>query len=827
MNPPRLRRSASLTPATATACFAAALALTAATGCGDDGQVQAAADTADAAAAPDADGVTPADTGAPAGCAGAPDGRACDDGDPCTTSDRCDGGVCVGGDSLACSDPSPCRAGRCEPGVGCVFSDLDDGEACTLSCFTAATCKSGRCEPALGSAKPCPDSSDPCVDRWSCDSATGTCSIPIFAPTGSPCDLDDDVCSLDRCDGDGACVASGALDTCAQQSQNNPCWTYTCVKKTGCTRTSFVLGASCDDLNPCTLSDTCKLLPSGQEGCLGTPFDIDDKNPCTDDACLAGAVTHTPIDGIVCTTPLDLCDGVGLCQAGLCNTSPVVQCDDHDPCTLDRCDPATGACLHDPAPDGGACDDQDACTTLDRCAAGACKGLTLGNCCGNGYCEAGETCGCDADCHGQPCDAPDACTDNATCQGGLCLGELVPACCGNGLCEPGETCACAADCQGQPCAAADACVTAATCQPDGACGGGQPLAVCCGDGVCSASELCDCALDCAGEGCDDGDPATNDDLCQSNGTCAGVACPAGNEGAYAPTASGTLSGTHVYTSLHIPSGVVIRGAGTAPLDITVCGDAVIAGTLSVSGGDGQFSWSVNATNGNPSGAPGGAGGTACCGGGIGGTGGHSPASSGATGGGTQGGRSGTTVNSGVYKNGGNAGGGGHATAGTRGFQNTYTGTAGAGGGTYGTAQLDPPTGGSGGGGGSAGVGGASTGYGGAGGGGGGGILRLEAYGELAIAAGGAIRADGGKAGRCQDSGAVGDGGTGAGGAVHLRAPTVTNHGEVTARGGVACGMNGATENDGRGGEGRVRVDTAGAVAPTGTFIPAPGFVGTY
>ena len=42
---------------------------------------------------------------------------------------------------------------------------------------------------------------------------------------------------------------------------------------------------------------TCTLNSMGQETCLGTPIPVDDAVPCTDDACVDGVVSHTPIAG--------------------------------------------------------------------------------------------------------------------------------------------------------------------------------------------------------------------------------------------------------------------------------------------------------------------------------------------------------------------------------------------------------------------------------------------------------------------------------------------------------------------------------------------------
>jgi len=448
------------------------------------------------------------------------EGAPCDDGDPCTVDDECAGGLCVGGASRACEDPSPCRTGRCEPGEGCVFEDVADGEACALPCFTAATCDAGVCVPDEGSAKSCPSAADPCVDRWSCDPTTGECTVPIFALEGATCDLDEDVCTLDACDGEGACVTTGAVQTCATQSANNPCWTYSCVKKTGCVRTTFVTGASCDDLNACTGNDSCVVNDQGQQGCLGEPLRIDDGNPCTNDACAAGTITHTPVDGVVCDVPDDLCVGTGLCAEGNCVAAPVVDCDDDDPCTDDACDPATGACTHQPGSEGESCDDGDSCTTGETCTSGVCQG-----------------------------------------------GGVVPGCCGNGLCEDGELCGCA-DCEGEACDDGDVCVTGETCQPDGSCGGGTTLAVCCGDGVCAPEERCGCVADCDGESCDDGDDCTEGDVCTASGACLGAAKSCGDDDDC--TADSCQGGACVNTPVCGPPGT---------LDPTFAEDGVALTTL--------------------------------------------------------------------------------------------------------------------------------------------------------------------------------------------------------------------------------------------------------
>ena len=133
------------------------------------------------------------------------------------------------------------------------------------------------------------------------------------ATDGTPCDVDADLCTIDVCAA-GSCVATGVQDDCAAEQADQPCWTFTCSQKSGCVAAVFVPGNSCNDGNPCTSGDTCQELEF--KTCLGTPVPIDDANPCTDDACAGGQVTHTPIDGAPCTVGPD----AGICDAGVCKT---------------------------------------------------------------------------------------------------------------------------------------------------------------------------------------------------------------------------------------------------------------------------------------------------------------------------------------------------------------------------------------------------------------------------------------------------------------------------------------------------------------------------
>jgi hypothetical protein len=352
----------------------------------------------------------------------------CDDGDPCTTKDVCAAGVCLAG-GAACDDSNPCTADSCEAATGnctntpsdaalcsdgseCTFGDhcaggkcvsgaldgCDDGNQCTADscldektcqqqpltntdcadddlCTTPDVCKAGVCQ--AGPKVDCNDD-NPCTSEF-CDPVAGCQYTDI---TAGPCD-DKDKCTLPgTCGRGGQCVSSGALDC----DDKNPCTKDSCQPDVGCVFAS--IGGPCSDGNACTEGDACD-----KDACVGTETDCDDGNACTKDSCdTTLGCQHVDIssgcdDGNACTN--DSCDkGLGCvhtpnsapcaldpdpcstgakCALGVCAKIPL-DCDDHDPCTLDVCDPEE-LCVHQPF--SGPCDDGDACTAGEVCTAGA------------------------------------------------------------------------------------------------------------------------------------------------------------------------------------------------------------------------------------------------------------------------------------------------------------------------------------------------------------------------------------------------------------------------------------------------------------------------
>ena len=229
----------------------------------------------------------------------------------------------------------------------------------------------------------------------------------------------------------------------------NPCTRDTCNTQTGqCKTTPEPDGLPCQDGDLCTVGATCT------NGICGTRVTCNDQNLCTDDVCdpLTGRCLNPPVacdDGNVCTRDScvattgqcrfetlagQACDDGNLCtshdlcvqtpgtNAPSCQGSPA--CADTDPCTVDACDPATGACLNQVLD----CNDGNPCT-VDSCANGLCRAdPVFGIACEDGsLCTVGDACGRDAT--GAPAciGAPVNCSDGDVCTADVC-DEATGAC---------------------------------------------------------------------------------------------------------------------------------------------------------------------------------------------------------------------------------------------------------------------------------------------------------------------------------------------------------------------------------------------------------------
>ncbi len=270
-----------------------------------------------------------------------------------------------------------------------------------------------------------------CVDLGRCDLTQGTCGLPL---------ADGAECGARSCQGlelyretclAGICQGVELLASCASA---DPCLDPTCDPAVGCGLAPNT--ASCDDGDACSVGDTC-----AAGACQpGAPRVCQDGDPCTDDGCDPGlGCVFTPN-----TAPCDDGDACSVgdrCAAGACQPGLPRDCSGLEgACVVGVCEPTTGACQVEPRPDGTGCEDGDPCTQGDRCQAGACAPGGAADCshldagCRVGVCLADQG-GCVARPRpdGTGCDDGQACTRGDACAGGDCIGEPY-------VCDDGDPC---------------------------------------------------------------------------------------------------------------------------------------------------------------------------------------------------------------------------------------------------------------------------------------------------------------------------------------------------------------------------------------------------
>ncbi|MBM4354309.1 MAG: hypothetical protein FJ109_11020 [Deltaproteobacteria bacterium] len=441
------------------------------------------------------------------GCVVIPNMNPCSDENPCTVGDICQNNVCVPGkDKPNCDDLNPCTADSCDPKVGCVHAPTSEGKSCDdgNKCTNNDVCKAGVC---TGVGVECNDG-NPCTDD-KCENAEVGC---FFEPNTNPCN-DGSVCTTGDTCGAGVCKGVGVLDC----SDGNLCTDDLCDPVKGCSYKNNTL--PCDDGSLCTTADTCA---SGQ--CAGGPApDCNDGNACTVDSCEAekGCVYKSfegsCEDGSKCTTG-------DKCVDSSCVGGPLLDCDDENPCTDDKCVPDLG-CVH--SYNKSPCDDGNACTTADICAQGKCVGGPAlacddGNICTTDSCD--PLLGCVNANNTLPCDDGNKCTTADQCSAGKCVGGPALVCDDKNLCT-NDTCKPAVGCvyvnNTLPCDDGNKCTTVDACSL-GKCVGTVPLK--CDDANVCTDDSCDPKTGCVyvnnTKPCDDGSKCTANDIC-TTGKCVG------------------------------------------------------------------------------------------------------------------------------------------------------------------------------------------------------------------------------------------------------------------------------------------------------------------
>ena len=330
------------------------------------------------------------------------------------------------------------------------------------------------------------DPGDPGIEDLPFDPGADLCDGPWCAP----CPDDGLACTDTFRDEDGRCfqmILPGwcvVRDNCFEAGQVDPSNTcLTCQPDLDPEAFSPAPGLPCDDGVPCSTGGVC----TAEGTCVPAAVPCDDHNVCTVDRCEDGVCRHL-VPGVPSTCDDgNRCTLNDRCSQGVCVGTPKTCPQGSDPCTANQCDPADGLCK--PVWTDVPCEDGDVCTTDDACVQGRCVGT------------------------------PRDCSDGNPCTHDYC----VPAGIGLWTCDHRSF-------QGA-CEDGDLCTVGETCGADGLCRGGE--ARICNDYNPCTSDSCDPAVGCVftplSIACDDGDPCTVDDFCRE-GSCRGTprSCDDGN-----------------------------------------------------------------------------------------------------------------------------------------------------------------------------------------------------------------------------------------------------------------------------------------------------------
>ena len=324
--------------------------------------------------------------------------------------------------AIAAKATTTCASSKVDGGAtigGCVGTrtcDVGGLTACSAPVATTETCDN-----VDNDCNGLTDDTAVCDDLNGCTTDSCTAGACTFEPTTAPCDDANACTSNDVC---GASVCAGAAVVCDDQ---NPCTDDTCDPAIGCVFAPNT--AACEDGDTCTKGDVCSAgqCNSGIASDCGCTQDSDclnyeDGNACNGTLyCNKAAATPfckiNPATVIVCNPlgdtfcAVNTCDpGTGMCSyitqnagaacedgnactgndtcaAAACTGGPAIVCDDGNPCTIDSCNPASGC---QAVPSAAACDDGNACTEDDSCATGSCVGAPKS--CNDSYACTADSC---------------------------------------------------------------------------------------------------------------------------------------------------------------------------------------------------------------------------------------------------------------------------------------------------------------------------------------------------------------------------------------------------------------------------------------------------
>ncbi|MBN2802845.1 MAG: CRTAC1 family protein [Deltaproteobacteria bacterium] len=467
------------------------------------------------------------------------DGSGCDDNNVCTYGETCQAGVCSAEGDVVCSPLDDChKAGKCDPETGCSNPVKENGASCgdNNACTSDDHCEEGVC---TGDIKKC-EVVDDCLESAVCNSATGECE-GVPKPDGTSCTsaVVTELCQEAVCQS-GSCVAAEK----ACEPTDGCHYAGVCDGTTGkCSNPVKNDGATCDDGNMCTESETCisGVCEGGtQITCLPTDAChlVDSCNPAV------GCVEIPAADGTSCDdgNPCTMSDE---CSEGICASANPVVCQSDNPCKINgTCDTLTGQCNYTNLPDNTSCNDNDVCTVGTVCKAGECEGGGLVTCPAPDACHLEGACDPVNGCSNltkpddTPCEDTDKCTLVSTCQSGVCeadtdtdadtsykqctdlgqcykLGTCVPE---TGVCtNPYET-------KGTLCDDDNLCTKSDACD-QGVCVGSNPVVCQSGSILCRDNIRCDPGTgECFGDIQADGTSCNDGDFCTSSAECKSGVC---------------------------------------------------------------------------------------------------------------------------------------------------------------------------------------------------------------------------------------------------------------------------------------------------------------
>lgn len=350
------------------------------------------------------------DCGGQCGPCGFSCANACTTGGRCVDAADCESGICA---RLTAEEPEGrCAPSTCEDGLRNQFeSDVDCGSACVTklceagqACEIDQDCESGSCLPDVKRCECVPE-----TPEQLCAAANANCGI---------------ISVRDRCGElrDVPCgVACGEGLACSPETNRCTCSAETCVARSACQPATCATaelcawamldGTSCSDGLHCTRDDRC-VAGTCVAGAAPT---CDDGNPCTDDDCEPndGSCRYVPDDANTCSDD-SACTTGDRCVAGACVVATTTVCEDGNPCTDDGCVAATGLCEFLNHTRG--CEDGDLCTLEDACADGACVSGAEKNCSDATACTT-DTC---ESATGECVNAAVTCPEPPVCHASLC-----------------------------------------------------------------------------------------------------------------------------------------------------------------------------------------------------------------------------------------------------------------------------------------------------------------------------------------------------------------------------------------------------------------------